>query len=213
MDRKLYLNNEVSEIVKITQRQVQSWTEKGLVIPFREAIGGGSKRGYDNVNLIEYLICKALLNNGQGIQSVKIILNSMREKKLLRRWYENPKVYYEELFRGEFNELIPGMNDDTQKDLRDSFFNLLVKDQSGDAWLSPVLIYFFDLTINMGRLLRKGFSIILPRVKLETSPENLKACSYLYAMLTIFPSSIIVHIGDLIGFMEKRKIELNLKED
>ena len=74
MQPQFYLNNQVAKIEGISPRQVLSLTDKGVVIPAREARGAGSKRGYDYINLIEFGICKRLFEMGHGIQSVKSIL-------------------------------------------------------------------------------------------------------------------------------------------
>ena len=208
MNRKLCLNNEVSEIVKITPRQVQSWTDKGLVKPFREASGGGSKRGYDYINKIELYICKTLLNNGQGIQSVKTILNSLREKDMLRQWIESPSVYFtklqqnlSEIIRNRI-DYVQNMDIETVEELEDSFFNMFLGDPTATYAEQPAtLIYFFS--IDMGKVLQKGFSIILPGVELDTTHLTTRACSYLYVLLTSYPGAIVVNISEIRRAIDK----------
>lgn len=208
MEKELYLNNEVSSIVGITPRQVQSWTDKGVVKPFKEAAGGGSKRGYDDINCIELKLCDTFLANGQGIQSVKTILKSIRENDLLRQWIENPSVYFNRLQRNLIEiirprlDYIPDIDHDTVKELEESFFNMLLGDPTKPyAEQSATLIYFFS--IDTGRTFQKGFSIILPGVEFDTTHLTISACSYLYMLLTLYPGAIIISLGEIRKAIDK----------
>lgn len=92
--KKLYLNKQVSDIVGITPRQVLSWTEKGLIEPFEEAMGIGTKRRYDYVNLLEFSLCESLFTMGLGFRSAKIVLGNLRKKGWLREWAEDFRTYF-----------------------------------------------------------------------------------------------------------------------
>lgn len=94
---KKYLNNQVAQITGITNRQVISWTEKGLVIPYEESTGVGKKRIYDYKNLLEFALCDVLLNNaGIGFRSVKRIIKHLRDQGILAAWANNFAEYYKE---------------------------------------------------------------------------------------------------------------------
>lgn len=96
-----YLNKEVSRICEISSRQVISWTEKGLVIPFEESTGVGKKRLYDYVNLLEFAFCDALLNSiGMGFRLVKKITKHLRSEGSFAAWATNFKDYHEKRFKG-----------------------------------------------------------------------------------------------------------------
>jgi len=82
MSEQVYLNKQVSEIVGITQRQVLSWTEKGLVVPFSESMGTGTKRGYDYQNLLEFGLCEELFKRGHGFRLVKRVMIHLKTKKI-----------------------------------------------------------------------------------------------------------------------------------
>lgn len=192
----------MSRIVEIPPRQIQNLSDKGAVIAFKEATGGGSNRGYDSVNGIELLLCKKLSNNGMGIQYIKTILNSLRENNLLRQWIENPSVYFTRL-QGKLVEIIrprldhiPGMSVDILEELEESFFYMFLGDPTKIyKEQRATLIHFFP--IDTETELQKGFSVILPGVELETTQLTMKACSYLYMILTLYPGAVIVNIGDI----------------
>ena len=99
MEDKIYLNKQVSEIVGITQRQVLSWTEKGLIVPLIESTGVGTKRGYGYTNLLEFGLCKKLFSFGFGFRAAKKMLNDMRNTGTIRDWASDFKRYYSELFK------------------------------------------------------------------------------------------------------------------
>ncbi|MBW1814500.1 MAG: MerR family transcriptional regulator [Deltaproteobacteria bacterium] len=98
MRNRTHLNSQVSEIVGITQRQVLSWTEKGLIVPFKESTGVGTKRGYDYINLLEFGLCKRLFSLGFGFRAVKKMLNDMRNIGMISNWANDFTEYYREIF-------------------------------------------------------------------------------------------------------------------
>jgi DNA-binding transcriptional MerR regulator len=85
-NERLYLNNEVAEIVGITKRQVLSWTEKGLVVPSKESLGVGTKRGYNYQNLLEFGLCKSLFATGLGFRAIKRLINLLRKEGVIQDW-------------------------------------------------------------------------------------------------------------------------------
>jgi DNA-binding transcriptional MerR regulator len=86
MRNKIFLNRQVSEIIGITPRQVLSWTEKGLVIPFKESTGAGTKRGYDYTNLLEFGLCKVLFFMGIGFRAIKKLTGHLRIHGSIEEW-------------------------------------------------------------------------------------------------------------------------------
>ena len=153
MDNQIYLNKQVSEIVIITQRQVLSWTEKGLVIPHKESTGAGTKRGYDYVNLLEFGLCKILFSMGTGFRGVKKIIADLREMDVLRSWSKNFQDYYEAVakqYRLAYMRWItknPGMiekikKDETMKSFFNQFEKIMLTPHKPDHPIG-VLIYFF----------------------------------------------------------------------
>jgi DNA-binding transcriptional MerR regulator len=105
LKNRIYLNKQVSEIVGITQRQVLSWSEKGLIIPYEESKGAGKKRGYDYTNLLEFGLCKTLFSWGIGFRAVKGILNELKKGDIIRDWANNFEQYYDEIFKGQLSAL------------------------------------------------------------------------------------------------------------
>jgi len=109
MEDRTFLNKQVSEIVGITQRQVLSWTEKGLIIPIKESTGAGTKRGYNYTNLLEFGLCKKLFSLGIGFRAVKKMINDLRNINLIRDWANDFEKYYMNIFeerKAHLNKLI-----------------------------------------------------------------------------------------------------------
>ena len=92
--RKLFLNKEVSQIVGVTPRQVLSWTEKGLVVPFKESTGSHTKRYYDYVNLLELGLCKRLFDLGMGFRAIKKMVGHLKRTELIKEWAINFSGFY-----------------------------------------------------------------------------------------------------------------------
>ncbi|MEW6666228.1 MAG: MerR family transcriptional regulator [Thermodesulfobacteriota bacterium] len=94
MDERLYLNNEVARIVGLTPRQVLSWTDKGLVVPAREARKAGTMRGYSYANLLEFALAKTLIDKiGLQVFSAKSILADLREDGMIYLWCSDYSAY------------------------------------------------------------------------------------------------------------------------
>jgi len=109
MKNDIFLNKQVSEITGITSRQVLSWTEKGLIIPFKESMGAGTKRGYDYINLLEFGLCTHMFIIGFGFRAVKKIVNDLRNRGLIKDWASDFTNYHKEVYKrhkGRINELI-----------------------------------------------------------------------------------------------------------
>ena len=94
MNDRLFLNKEVSVIVGLTQRQILSWTERGLIEPEKPAKKAGSRRGYNYINLLEFGLAKYLLDV-IGLQSytTKQILAQLREDGDIAVWASNYSSY------------------------------------------------------------------------------------------------------------------------
>ena len=145
---KIFLNKEVSDIVGITQRQVLSWTEKGLVIPFKESTGAGTKRGYDYVNCLEFGLCKTLFYMGIGFRAIKRMLSHLKLKGLIEDWAINFSDFHMAQFLQRKEHLLKTMKELQEKG--HSIAELEVFDQryltEPDIPDKPtgVLLYFFD---------------------------------------------------------------------
>lgn len=99
MENGIFLNKQVSEIIGITPRQVLSWTEKGLIIPFKESMGAGTKRGYDYINLLEFGLCTHMFILGFGFRAVKNIVNDLRNRGLIKEWASDFTNYHREVYK------------------------------------------------------------------------------------------------------------------
>jgi len=94
-----YLNKEVSKLVDLTGRQVLSWTEKELIIAFKESPGVGIKRKYDYVNLLEFGLSKTLLDMGLGFRTTKRVVSDLRRKGAIKSWATDFSNYYKVCFK------------------------------------------------------------------------------------------------------------------
>jgi len=73
------MNKEAAQITQLSERQILSWSEKGLILSTNENdIRQGRKRLYDFTNLIEIRVAKVLTEAGLGIRAVKNILDRTR---------------------------------------------------------------------------------------------------------------------------------------
>lgn len=111
MDSRIFLNNDVARITGVNARQVLSWTEKGLIVPFRETTGAGAKRGYDYVNLLEVCLCKKLFYIGMSFQRIKIILNNLRKSGTMNEWAQDFNNYYMKVHKNQMESLQERLNE------------------------------------------------------------------------------------------------------
>lgn len=94
MNSKLFLNNEVSKIIGLSQRQVISWTEKGLIKPERPAMKAGTMRGYGYKNLLELGLAKYLMDVIRvQFFTAKTILDDLRDDGIIEIWASNYSAY------------------------------------------------------------------------------------------------------------------------
>lgn len=103
-----YWNSDVAKIIDVDPRQILHWTGQGLVLPSLEARGGGTKRRYDQVNLLELGVARDLLFvHGVGIQTVKRILQLARHESLLQDWLNNPTSFFAKQFEAGIFGYVP----------------------------------------------------------------------------------------------------------
>ena len=93
MNTRLYQNREVSQILRLTPRQVISWTEKGLVEPKKPAKKAGTSRGYNYENLVELCLAKHLTDVvGLQFHHIWVILKELREEGMLNEIVADEKA-------------------------------------------------------------------------------------------------------------------------
>lgn len=150
MENGIFLNKQVTEIVGITPRQVLSWSEKGLIIPFKESLGAGSKRGYDYINLLEFGFCAKLFILGFGFRAVRKIISDLRNRGLIKDWASDFTNYHREVYKrhkDHINKLIKEErlkgNIDRVKILEDLEIKYNQKPHKPDASVG-ILTYFFS---------------------------------------------------------------------
>jgi DNA-binding transcriptional MerR regulator len=71
--------NQISERSGLTLRQVQFYTEEGLVAPEGMGEGRGKFRKYSFGNLFDFLVIKELVNHGVTIKKIESILEVIRK--------------------------------------------------------------------------------------------------------------------------------------
>lgn len=198
----LYLNKEAARIAGVTPRQLQSWSDKGLVIPRREAQGGGSKRGYDYINLIEVRICKVAINDmSQGIQLVKQILSGLRqEDDALRRWAKDPKLY----FKKEWERLDRVYKEHPLEDDKEAGrWAFLTAHLHKFFYKAPILLEktpgvlfsFFGSSV-------KHKQFIFPELYNFESLESYTAMEMIYACLPLYDGAVFLNLGRIKAYID-----------
>lgn len=204
MKQKLYLNKQVSEIIKITPRQVQHWTDKGVISPAKEALRGGTKRGYNYLNLIEFGLARSLYDKGQGIQSIKKILWIVRDRRVIEDWVDDHLTYFRNVWitGGPFafgSLKLDEPNNSKLKEIEKSLNRMLAY---APKKITGVLIYFFSGVFN-------GHPCILPMVKLYENQEVIKEGShFIYSFLTQYEAALLINIGRIKNDIDKALISV-----
>lgn len=191
MKQELYLNKQVSKIIRITPRQVQHWTDKGLITPAKEASRGGTKRGYNYLNLIEFGLAKSLYDKGQGIQSIKKILWIVRDERVIEDWVDDHKAYFKKVWvtGGPFG--IHNCDPDSKSRKISGHLKIMLLYGPHLLRKTGVLIYFFSGVLH-------GHPCILPKVKLFENEDVIRKGSHLiYSVLTQYEAALLINIGQI----------------
>lgn len=193
----LHLNKPTAGIAGITPRQVQSWSDKGLVLAFREATGGGSKRGYDYCNLIEFALCRELFGMGLSVQYVKRILGVLRDFNLLHEWIDDKEFFRKQYIKGVWGNTVDVEDTKGLKELKSSLqrmFNEPIMDEKPNG----IMFYFFTQPF-------ANRAFIFPRPKYFISSDRsktAKAVKYLYHRVTE-GKVIAINIGEIRDNIDK----------
>jgi len=114
MDNRIFSNNEAARITETTPRQVLSWTERGMIIPYRETSGTGIKRGYSYVNLLEIYLCDILIKRHFNFQKIKEILSWLRTSGHMVDWATNFEKWHSEAVKKQIDHF-QGLLDNAKK--------------------------------------------------------------------------------------------------
>lgn len=186
---KTYLNSEVARIMGLTQRQVLNWTEKGLVIPYIETSGAGSKREYNYINLLEFGLCKKLYEMGMGMQGIKRLLSGVRGGGWLEKWADDFSDYYETR-----NEYMQPVIDDLEQEWPADMQPLISKmrKQSIPPTSTRFLFFFFGEREETYTIIPQGIDYVFNLILVKEEMSRSYSC-------------IVVDLGKI-----KRTIERNL---
>lgn len=94
MSEKLFTNKDIRQILGIPERRIINLTEKGVISPFIDSSGAGSRRKYTYVNVIEFAFVENLIELGLGIHLVKRILTDLRNSGGIHDWVEDWDTYW-----------------------------------------------------------------------------------------------------------------------
>lgn len=88
-DRSEFTKSQVCEalagIVDLTEREVQYWTDLGIVEPdISTPPGKGNPRLYSDMNLIDFAVAKQLLDAGVNKKTAAAVMKKIRENKRIR---------------------------------------------------------------------------------------------------------------------------------
>jgi DNA-binding transcriptional MerR regulator len=87
-----YTKKRISEVTKLKERQVQFYTEQGVVTPELDlGEGRGRLRLYSNHNMVQFLIIKALADLGMPINKIKPLLKYIEKHPTIKS-YEDVKL-------------------------------------------------------------------------------------------------------------------------
>jgi DNA-binding transcriptional MerR regulator len=95
MNRKKtsYTKKRISELTGMTQRQVQFYTEQGVVTPeIDQGEGRGKTRLYSEHNFVQFMIIKGLTELGMTIGKIKPILLYINQREYVHK-YEEYKLH------------------------------------------------------------------------------------------------------------------------
>ena len=204
MYQELFLNKKAAELAGVTPRQLQSWSDKGLILPKREAKGGGSKRGYDEINLYEIRLCKILIEDmNQGIQLVKGIIGDLRKEDSLERWARDPREYFKEEWK-KMGRVYQKTTFDDPKDaerwryLTAHFHKFFIKSPIVIKRTSGVLFSFFGSKIT--QIMTKHW--IFPELYDFVAPEAYEAMNIIFSYLSLYDAAIFVNLGQIKDYVD-----------
>ena len=146
MEGETFLNKQVAELVELTGRQVLSWTEKGLIVPFKESPGVGKKRLYDRTNLLEFGLSKTLLEMGLGFRTTKLVVSDLRRKGVLKSWATDFSNYYKDYFKKSKADLYKAISELKKEGRSVTYFEEAVKhfkESFKPEKQTGILIYYF----------------------------------------------------------------------
>lgn len=151
METRIFSNNEAAKITGTTPRQVLSWTERGMIIPYIETSGTGTKRGYNYTNLLEIILCKILIKRHFNFQKIKDIFLWLRTSGNLEDWATNFKKWHIEAVKKNIEHFKGLLNEAKKKNGPDVKMLESVLDMVGKMNPAPpekptgtFVIYFFD---------------------------------------------------------------------
>jgi hypothetical protein len=98
-----FTKKEISQRTGLTLRQVQFYTEEGLIVPEGMGEGRGRFRKYSIGNLIDFLVIKELVNHGVTIKKIESVIGIIRKDDfytILPKMYKSYRrlKYYIKIF-------------------------------------------------------------------------------------------------------------------
>jgi DNA-binding transcriptional MerR regulator len=81
---KSLTKSQIVETSRLTLRQVQFYTEEGLVVPeIEKGEGRGKSRRYSWTNLVHFLLIKELVDHGMTLSKIRAILNYVKSNEIV----------------------------------------------------------------------------------------------------------------------------------
>jgi DNA-binding transcriptional MerR regulator len=101
-----FLSKKAGSFVGVPQRNVQFWTEQGLLHPdIADTTGTGIRRRYSGLNVIELGIIKSLASEGLLLKTIKGVMGGLR-------------IHRELIFDEEATYLSVGISDDSPEEVQ-----------------------------------------------------------------------------------------------
>lgn len=79
--RASFTKKQSADILDITPRTIQFYTDQGLIIPeISNPVGRGKTRRYSKRNLVEFMLVRELAKNGLTLEKIKNVMSEVRKR-------------------------------------------------------------------------------------------------------------------------------------
>lgn len=93
MEYKLFKIGQVAKLLEITIRTITFYIEKKLIIPAQTPESPGKLNKFSEANIYEILLIRELTQHGFDLKTIKHIMDSARDKRLITKGLEIMVIY------------------------------------------------------------------------------------------------------------------------
>lgn len=123
---KIHSSKEMQVHARVSKTQLIHWTERGVILPLKDAKGRGGRRVYSHKNLIEAIICRELNKLSVETRLMKDILHWLNTKRwvfIFEQTYSmelDPEKTIRELVEAD-----PRLSTETKANYKQELFKIL----------------------------------------------------------------------------------------